>query len=44
LYTGLKTVTDWPTFPQLIVKGELVGGLDIVKELIESGEFQEVVA
>jgi glutaredoxin-related protein len=44
LDTGLKKVTDWPTFPQLIVNGELVGGLDVVKELVESGEFQDVVA
>lgn len=32
---GLKTFSDWPTFPQLYVKGELQGGLDIVKELLE---------
>lgn len=36
---GLKEYSDWPTFPQLYAKGELVGGLDIIKELIESGEF-----
>lgn len=35
---GLKTFSDWPTFPQLYVKGELVGGLDIVKEMIAAGE------
>ncbi|KAF8071499.1 glutaredoxin [Lyophyllum atratum] len=41
---GLKKLNDWPTFPQLIVKGELVGGLDIVQEMVESGELKEVVA
>ena len=33
---GLKTFSDWPTFPQLYVEGELTGGLDIVKEEIEA--------
>lgn len=41
---GLKKLNDWPTFPQLIVKGELVGGLDIVQEMIDSGEFSEALA
>ncbi|XP_028917204.1 glutaredoxin-3 [Ornithorhynchus anatinus] len=36
---GLKTYSNWPTYPQLYVKGELVGGLDIVKELKETGEL-----
>ncbi|KAM4032258.1 glutaredoxin-3 [Anomaloglossus baeobatrachus] len=36
---GLKTFSNWPTYPQLYVKGELIGGLDIVKELKESGEL-----
>eukprot|EP01134_Creolimax_fragrantissima_P004855 CFRG4855T1 len=40
---GLKTYSDWPTFPQLYVKGELVGGLDIIKELIDNGDFDELV-
>ncbi|KAJ7863366.1 glutaredoxin [Mycena leptocephala] len=40
---GLKKLNDWPTFPQLIVAGELVGGLDIVQEMVETGEFKEVV-
>ncbi|KAG1842503.1 thioredoxin-like protein [Suillus subalutaceus] len=39
---GLKKVNDWPTFPQFMVKGEFVGGLDVVKEMKESGEFEEV--
>lgn len=36
---GLKTYSNWPTYPQLYANGELVGGLDIVKELAESGEL-----
>lgn len=36
---GLKTFSNWPTFPQIYVNGELVGGLDIIKELEESGEL-----
>ncbi|XP_008279328.1 glutaredoxin 3 [Stegastes partitus] len=40
---GLKTYSNWPTYPQLYVKGELVGGLDIVKELKESGELVSVL-
>ncbi|KIK42676.1 hypothetical protein CY34DRAFT_804660 [Suillus luteus UH-Slu-Lm8-n1] len=39
---GLKALNDWPTFPQFIVKGEFVGGLDVVKEMKESGEFDDV--
>ena len=39
---GLKKVNDWPTFPQLILNGELVGGLDIFKEMVESGEWDEL--
>lgn len=41
---GLKTFSNWPTFPQLYVRGELIGGLDIVQELIEGGEFQNVLS
>ncbi|TFK24810.1 thioredoxin [Coprinopsis marcescibilis] len=40
---ALKTINDWPTYPQLIVKGELVGGLDIVKEMADNGELAEIV-
>ncbi|CAL4064004.1 unnamed protein product, partial [Meganyctiphanes norvegica] len=36
---GLKTFSNWPTYPQVYVKGELAGGLDILKELKESGEL-----
>jgi Grx4 family monothiol glutaredoxin len=38
---GLKTYSDWPTYPQLYSKGELVGGLDIVKEMKASGPLSE---
>ena len=41
---GLKVLNNWPTFPQIILNGELVGGLDVLKESIESGEFQEMIA
>ena len=40
---GLKTLSNWPTYPQLYVKGELVGGLDICKELQESGELVDIL-
>ncbi|EPQ53900.1 glutaredoxin [Gloeophyllum trabeum ATCC 11539] len=40
---GLKVVNNWPTFPQLIVNGEFVGGLDIIQEMIENGEFEDIV-
>ena len=36
---GIKTFSDWPTIPQLYVKGEFVGGCDIVKEMFEKGEL-----
>ncbi|MGC6499531.1 MAG: Grx4 family monothiol glutaredoxin [Henriciella sp.] len=37
---GIKTFSQWPTIPQLYVKGEFVGGCDIVKEMFESGELR----
>ncbi|XP_045449060.1 glutaredoxin-3 [Melitaea cinxia] len=40
---GLKTYSDWPTYPQLYVKGELVGGLDIIKELQANGELESTL-
>lgn len=40
---GLKKYSNWPTFPQLYVNGELVGGLDILKELKESGELDQLI-
>jgi monothiol glutaredoxin len=39
LRQGLKEFSNWPTFPQLYVKGELVGGCDIVREMAEAGEL-----
>ncbi|KAF5359651.1 hypothetical protein D9756_002899 [Leucocoprinus leucothites] len=41
---GLKKLNDWPTFPQLIINGELVGGLDIVQEMVDTGELKEMIA
>ena len=40
---GIKAYSDWPTIPQLYVKGEFVGGSDIMMEMFESGELQELV-
>ena len=39
---GIKEYSDWPTIPQLYVKGEFVGGCDIVKEMFEKGELKKV--
>ncbi|WP_375203025.1 Grx4 family monothiol glutaredoxin [Hyphococcus sp.] len=38
---GIKEFSDWPTIPQLYVKGEFVGGCDIVREMFEQGELRE---
>lgn len=40
LREGIKAYTNWPTIPQLYVKGEFVGGADIVREMFQSGELQ----
>lgn len=40
---GIKEFSDWPTIPQLFVKGEFVGGSDIMMEMFESGELQQLV-
>lgn len=40
---GLKKMSDWPTFPQLYVNGELLGGCDIVTELANSGDLHETI-
>ena len=40
---GIKTYSDWPTIPQLYVKGEFVGGSDIMMEMFESGELKELL-
>jgi monothiol glutaredoxin len=39
---GIKTFSDWPTIPQLYVKGEFVGGSDIMMEMYESGELADL--
>jgi monothiol glutaredoxin len=41
--TSIKEYSDWPTIPQLYVKGEFVGGSDIMMEMFESGELQQLV-
>jgi monothiol glutaredoxin len=41
---GIKEYSDWPTVPQLYVKGEFVGGSDIMMEMFEAGELQPLVA
>lgn len=43
LREGIKAFSDWPTIPQLYVKGEFVGGCDIVREMFESGELQQLM-
>jgi monothiol glutaredoxin len=40
---GIKEFSNWPTIPQLYVKGELMGGCDIIKEMFESGELQKIL-
>lgn len=44
LRQGVKEFSNWPTIPQLYIKGEFVGGCDIVKELFETGELQTMLA
>ena len=41
---GIKEFSNWPTIPQLYVKGEFVGGCDIISEMFESGELQDLLA
>jgi monothiol glutaredoxin len=41
---GIKDYSNWPTIPQLYVKGEFIGGSDIMMEMYESGEMQQLVA
>ena len=40
---GLKSYSNWPTFPQLYVKGELIGGSDIIVEMYQSGELKSLL-
>lgn len=44
LREGIKAFTNWPTIPQLYVKGEFVGGCDIVREMFQEGELQKLFA
>ena len=43
LRQGVKSYSNWPTIPQLYVKGEFVGGADIVREMFQAGELQQVL-
>jgi monothiol glutaredoxin len=42
--SGIKSFSDWPTIPQLYVKGEFIGGSDIMTEMFEDGELQQLMA
>ena len=44
LRQGIKEFSDWPTIPQVYIKGEFIGGSDIVREMYESGELQALLA
>ena len=44
LRQGIKTYSNWPTIPQLYVKGEFVGGCDIIREMFQAGELQQLFA
>ncbi|HZP77632.1 MAG TPA: Grx4 family monothiol glutaredoxin [Pseudolabrys sp.] len=41
LRNGIKTYSNWPTIPQLYIKGEFVGGCDIIREMFQAGELQQ---
>ena len=43
LRQGIKDYSDWPTIPQLYIKGEFIGGCDIVKEMFEKGELKKIL-
>ena len=43
LRQGIKEFSDWPTIPQLYIKGEFIGGCDIVKEMFETGELKKIL-
>ena len=43
LRQGIKSYSEWPTIPQLYVKGEFVGGCDIIREMFQAGELQELL-
>ncbi|MGV2433200.1 MAG UNVERIFIED_CONTAM: Grx4 family monothiol glutaredoxin [Rickettsiaceae bacterium] len=44
LRQGIKDYTDWPTIPQLYIKGEFIGGSDIVKELYDNGQLKDLLS
>ena len=44
LRNGIKQFSNWPTIPQLYVKGEFVGGCDIIREMFQAGELQSLLA
>ena len=44
IFENLPRYADWPTFPQLYINGELVGGCDIMRSLYESGELEKIVS
>ena len=44
LRSGIKEYSNWPTIPQLYVKGEFVGGCDIIREMFQAGELQQLFA
>jgi monothiol glutaredoxin len=43
LRNGIKTYSNWPTIPQLYIKGEFVGGCDIIREMFQAGELQGLI-
>ena len=43
LSEGIKAFSDWPTIPQVYIKGEFIGGCDIVKEMYENGELKKIL-
>jgi monothiol glutaredoxin len=43
LREGIKAFSDWPTIPQLYIKGEFIGGADITREMFQSGELQQML-
>jgi monothiol glutaredoxin len=43
LRDGIKSYSNWPTIPQLYVKGEFVGGCDIIREMFQAGELQTLL-
>jgi monothiol glutaredoxin len=44
LHQGIKDFSNWPTLPQLFVKGEFIGGSDIMREMVQAGEMQKLLA